>query len=226
MTRRWCPRAVQYLERVSHLNSADTPEIWKPDDIRTVLRDLAAFHAIYLDRYADLIASGWIDAPSHDRMVKMKPLWRELLEHNCREFPDMWTLPRRLLCLRAIENISFVWHALEAAPRTLIHNDFNPRNLCLRVDSAGGRRLCAYDWELYVGCRAQPASAVARGIADAAAAARPFMSRSTMWRSSLPLYWHRQPPSRSVPLCSGQRGGALTHADTPTHRPTHTHRVL
>ena len=32
-------------------------------------------------------------------------------------------------------------------PRTLIHNDFNPRNLCLR-QTDGGLRLCAYDWEL------------------------------------------------------------------------------
>jgi aminoglycoside phosphotransferase (APT) family kinase protein len=31
--------------------------------------------------------------------------------------------------------------------RTLIHNDFNPRNLALRR-TAAGPRLCAYDWEL------------------------------------------------------------------------------
>ena len=36
---------------------------------------------------------------------------------------------------------------LDAAPQTLIHNDFNPRNVCLRIDD-GGWRLCAYDWEL------------------------------------------------------------------------------
>jgi aminoglycoside phosphotransferase (APT) family kinase protein len=32
-------------------------------------------------------------------------------------------------------------------PQTLIHNDFNPRNLALRRDS-GRLRLCAFDWEL------------------------------------------------------------------------------
>jgi aminoglycoside phosphotransferase (APT) family kinase protein len=36
---------------------------------------------------------------------------------------------------------------LDRLPRTLIHNDFNPRNIALRRE--GGRlRLCAYDWEL------------------------------------------------------------------------------
>ena len=51
--------------------------------------------------------------------------------------------------------------ALDAAPHTLIHNDFNPRNICLKPDDdgpvapkrstglrEGGWRLCAYDWEL------------------------------------------------------------------------------
>jgi aminoglycoside phosphotransferase (APT) family kinase protein len=32
-------------------------------------------------------------------------------------------------------------------PRTLAHNDFNPRNIALR-DEGGRLRLCAYDWEL------------------------------------------------------------------------------
>ena len=36
---------------------------------------------------------------------------------------------------------------LDAAPQTLIHNDFNPRNICLKP-AGDGWRLCAYDWEL------------------------------------------------------------------------------
>jgi aminoglycoside phosphotransferase (APT) family kinase protein len=32
-------------------------------------------------------------------------------------------------------------------PHTLIHNDFNPRNLALRRDESGPR-LCVFDWEL------------------------------------------------------------------------------
>ena len=52
-----------------------------------------------------------------------------------------------------VETIRDWWPALEALPRTLIHNDFNPRNICLRrgpasSDDEGRLRLCAYDWEL------------------------------------------------------------------------------
>jgi hydroxymethylglutaryl-CoA reductase (NADPH) len=39
------------------------------------------------------------------------------------------------------------WRPLEALPRTLIHHDFNPRNIALRP-AGNGLRLCAYDWEL------------------------------------------------------------------------------
>ena len=38
--------------------------------------------------------------------------------------------------------------ALDAAPQTLVHNDFNPRNICSEGRANGGWRLCAYDWEL------------------------------------------------------------------------------
>jgi hydroxymethylglutaryl-CoA reductase (NADPH) len=36
---------------------------------------------------------------------------------------------------------------MERMPRTLIHGDFNPRNLAFRRESSG-LRLCAWDWEL------------------------------------------------------------------------------
>ena len=39
------------------------------------------------------------------------------------------------------------WRGLEKDPRTLIHNDFNPRNITFR-ETGAGLCLCAYDWEL------------------------------------------------------------------------------
>jgi aminoglycoside phosphotransferase (APT) family kinase protein len=44
--------------------------------------------------------------------------------------------------------------ALDAATPTLIHHDFNPRNVALR-STTGGRALCAYDWELVTTGRPQ-----------------------------------------------------------------------
>jgi thiamine kinase-like enzyme len=56
-----------------------------------------------------------------------------------------------------VDTVPDWWSRLERLPRTLIHNDFNPRNLAFRRsrrsrrsrrEEAGGLRLCAYDWEL------------------------------------------------------------------------------
>lgn len=76
---------------------------------------------------------------------------------------------------KAIDDVSHLWTILEQFPHTLIHNDCNPRNLCLRKPSSSTnmntvmgdmsqgpqghqssdevpfkdqRCLCMYDWEL------------------------------------------------------------------------------
>ncbi len=53
----------------------------------------------------------------------------------------------------AIDNFDEINSTLATSPLTLIHNDCNPRNLCLRKnDDLSDRRdvctLCLYDWEL------------------------------------------------------------------------------
>lgn len=50
----------------------------------------------------------------------------------------------------AIANLRSIHSLLSAAPQTLIHNDCNPRNLCLRKSVEDGRnhKMCLYDWEL------------------------------------------------------------------------------
>lgn len=49
----------------------------------------------------------------------------------------------------AIANIGRINSVLASAPLTLIHNDCNPRNICLHKQDGGqGARLCLYDWEL------------------------------------------------------------------------------
>ena len=51
-----------------------------------------------------------------------------------------------------IENAEFIWKSFEESPRALIHNDFNPRNVCMRKESSTGKEegkhVCVYDWEL------------------------------------------------------------------------------
>ena len=54
--------------------------------------------------------------------------------------------------LQAIHCLDKIDTVLSEAPQTLVHNDCNPRNMCLHkhVDNSSSEthRLCLYDWEL------------------------------------------------------------------------------
>ena len=47
-----------------------------------------------------------------------------------------------------IRRIDAIDSLLNEAPHTLIHNDCNPRNMCLRKNYTSSPQLCLYDWEL------------------------------------------------------------------------------
>jgi hydroxymethylglutaryl-CoA reductase (NADPH) len=142
---------VLVLERLSDLrlmDSAGDPTAWTAPDIEVAIRGAGALHAIWMGRDRELAREPWIGlSPSTDRMVAMRPLWDSLAEHAASEFPalmnDEHLRRHRLLA----DTLGQWWARLESMPRTLIHNDFNPRNIGIRGRGAGAR-LCAYDWEL------------------------------------------------------------------------------
>ena len=119
---------------------------WKPEHIETALTGIAGVHAAWLGREEEVLALDWI-GPVMDarRMTEMRDLWMTMAEHNAAEFPQ-WVDELTLARIRhAVASVPEWWAELEAMPRTLVHNDFNPRNIALRK---GDGRLVAYDWEL------------------------------------------------------------------------------
>ncbi len=117
--------------------------LWRPAQIEAAVRGLAQLHAIWLGRDRALAAQPWLGPVlSAADMVEMSDLWHALANHAARFFvpwlgPDVRRVQRRLLT-----RLERWWRPLEQLPHTLVHNDFNPRNLALRPT------LCAYDWEL------------------------------------------------------------------------------
>ncbi len=138
---------VLVLERlvgVTHLDLADEPSKWNGDAIQRALTGIAEVHAIWLGRENELLAMPWIGEPHSSRtMHDLRDLWGSLATHAQSEFPELVTPYRLDLLQRLIRSVAHWWPELETMPRTLIHGDFNPRNVCLREG-----RLCAYDWEL------------------------------------------------------------------------------
>jgi aminoglycoside phosphotransferase (APT) family kinase protein len=101
-----------------------------------------------MSREAELARQSWIGTPpSAQRMVAMRPLWDALADHAAVEFPRLMGDSELARQRSLIATLPEWWPRIEAMPRTLIHNDFNPRNIGLR-DRDGVPTLCAYDWEL------------------------------------------------------------------------------
>lgn len=135
---------MKYLDpgEVTLLNSVNDPDAWTDAHLRAALEGLAAWHA----RHLTDAPPPWPDQPSAAYMTRLQPLWGALLANAAARFPDLCTPERTALLRRAIGEIPDRWAWLETRPRTLIHNDFNPRNLCFRRGEP--LRVCAYDWEL------------------------------------------------------------------------------
>lgn len=127
-------------------DSTDRPDAWASDQIDAALKGIAGVHSIWLDREQELLAENWLGPfLTAARMAEMRPLWRALVEHNSRQFPHWIDVEARSRLELSIEGLDRWWAAIEELPRTLVHNDFNPRNVALR---ARDETLVAYDWEL------------------------------------------------------------------------------
>jgi len=138
------------------VDSADRPEDWGQAEITAAVDGLADLHAVWLGRDDELRRKPWIGhVPSASAYEEMTDLWTALADHAAPHFsawadPDIAQIHQRL-----VAGVREWWQPLEEGPRTLIHHDFNPRNVCLRstLKGWGGPadeplRLCAYDWEL------------------------------------------------------------------------------
>ena len=139
---------LEQLDGEVLIDATDNPAVWTPARVGAAVDGLAEVHAVWLGREADLARRPWIGhVATSGSMVEMTPLWRALADHAERRLTE-WAGPSLVWTHRAlVESVGTWWPLLEAAPRTLIHNDFSPRNVAIRGAGASAR-LCAYDWEL------------------------------------------------------------------------------
>ncbi len=108
-------------------------------EIESALEGLAKIHAFGYRRELPL-RSVAVRKP----MAEMRELWEALFEH-ARPWFHQWAGDDLVRAHeKAVAEIAGWSKELEGLPRTLIHNDFNPRNVYVRPSG----RLCAFDWEL------------------------------------------------------------------------------
>jgi hydroxymethylglutaryl-CoA reductase (NADPH) len=138
---------LEWIDDAILMNATDASQ-WSSDAIDAAVTGLAQIHSAFFGRVAGLAEQPWL-APRRDRAkrVEMTPLWAALASH-AHDHSAAWSDARvRRIHQRLVGDVGSWAHALDGATHTLIHNDFNPRNIAIRAGS-GALQLCAFDWEL------------------------------------------------------------------------------
>ncbi|MDH4047443.1 MAG: thioester reductase domain-containing protein [Gammaproteobacteria bacterium] len=138
--------AMEYLGEAECYDVANAK--WNARDIGDVIHGLAGIHAANFGRDPELERSRWFSAPPVTaRMLAMSALWQSLSEYSAPWF-DQW-LDQSVLPLqkRLIDTLGDWWPEMRSLPRTLVHNDCNPRNFALRRNGVHATPLF-FDWEL------------------------------------------------------------------------------
>ncbi|MBF0225396.1 MAG: phosphotransferase [Desulfobacterales bacterium] len=138
----------EYLENMELMDSADNVSGWTKKHIYAAIEGIAEIHSIWYGREEELKQKEWIGFyPTKDKMVEASRLWHLLGAHAHQEFPDWFNEKELELFHQAVNSLPNWWSRIESMPKTLIHNDFNPRNITFR-NTPEGLKLCVYDWEL------------------------------------------------------------------------------
>ncbi|KAF9025987.1 hypothetical protein BGZ52_008026 [Haplosporangium bisporale] len=145
---------LEYLDpsqgTITHMNSTDVAlKTWSPADIHLVLRDLASLHAQFLGQESKLLGMTFLENPTRSMMKVLRPAYEAMVRTNHKNEPELFSELLTQSMLDYLAHSDKYWATIESHPRTLIHGDFNTRNICLRSDpKTGAQQLCAYDWEL------------------------------------------------------------------------------
>jgi NADP-dependent 3-hydroxy-3-methylglutaryl-CoA reductase len=139
---------LELLRDVELKDSADDLRGWTLAHVEAAVRGIAEVHSIWFGREEALRKQPWLgEVADSAARASMGELWSEVLDYAAGEFPSWYALPDRHLHQRILKSLPGWCRELEQMPRTLIHGDFNPRNLAFRREPSG-LRLCAWDWEL------------------------------------------------------------------------------
>jgi len=140
--------ALEYLGDADRVDMQLDGDGWPAADIGAAIAGMSQLHAIWFGRVAELRSFPWLPPEmTSERVVSMQPFWTRLAVCADRHFSGWLGASLSSLQHELIDTLEDWWPALLELPRTLIHNDFSPRNVALRR-TGGAPILCAFDWEL------------------------------------------------------------------------------
>ena len=138
---------LEYVREVETDDVSTGLDAWSAARLDAVVRGLASMQSVGGASREPVTASGsLLQQRSTAQMLAAAPLWRGLADYASAPFGE-WSAAFAQRQQHLVATLSDWWPLLLASPHTLIHNDFNPRNVVLRA-TTDGLRLCAFDWEL------------------------------------------------------------------------------
>ena len=148
--------AMEHLhgDAVTHMDTVFDISDWTKQDIEDVFKGIAPLHALYygnIDSIPDDVKKTltYIKLAEIYDKTDTRSVFKCLIEYIEAHHGDLLeeTGVSRILN-RSIMNMGEIFAILFSSPTTLVHNDFNVRNLCLRKHPKPyQKRLCVYDWE-------------------------------------------------------------------------------
>jgi thioester reductase-like protein len=140
--------ALEAIERPLFMDARAVAPRWPARHIISCIDGIAELHAIWLGRETELVQRMPLcEALTADEMENARPLWRAIAEHADSFMKSTTGVTLNSLRLDLADSVHSWWSDGERLDRTLIHNDFNPRNLAI-----DGRQhepvLRVFDWEL------------------------------------------------------------------------------
>lgn len=142
-----CILMERFSDRLhTHTDTIDRPWMWGEESIKIVLDGMADIHSVYFNR-THLCHFDTIVSNTAFDYIKAKELLRTMTLYNADRFPGLINDKTAYKYMDFLKCIGSNIKTMREFPSTLIHNDFNPRNICLKEDCSG-RKLVVYDWEL------------------------------------------------------------------------------
>ena len=130
------------------MDSADDTSGWTEETFNAAIRGLSEIHSIWYDNVNEIRKEHWMsNIVDTQSMTDKVSLWRTWSNFASDQFPQYYPEKTREMIAFLIDTIPEWQPKLDAMTKTLIHNDFNPRNITFRKDGPAPK-LCVYDWEL------------------------------------------------------------------------------
>jgi hydroxymethylglutaryl-CoA reductase (NADPH) len=120
-------------------NTENQPILWQEEHIKAVITTISEVHQVF----SELDKNSIPPTITCYEPWRAKALFTKFASIIALEYEDaIWhdRIPKLLEYIEELEDL----HQAIKLPKTIIHNDFNPRNIAIRKGGA----VCIYDWEL------------------------------------------------------------------------------